>query len=304
MNNKLYIPIPISNREVEGGPDDEYRFAGDISDTAVDAYDSRMSSSTIDNFVKDCGNRVQLLDSHASDLNRVLGYSVSAQRSGDVASGVFAMLRDVETTPAELQNNEHIRRIEKGLYSGLSVGFYGGREICDICSRGVWEWSEDGDNCSHWPGREYDGVRMTYTIDNARLAEVSIVASPANPNAQITERASRAESVIREYKESPKGLPKQEYTEAEQRWIAAGKAYSEQLIGEALRAGVRAKGVDFDSDKWKARLEVMDVDAIREHTEMWTALGDSQWNGGRITRDTDSPVDGENPRIYPTWLYQ
>ena len=69
--------------------------------------------------------------------------------------------------------------------------------MCDLCGLSVWSWE-----CPHFPGKSYiitdteeegEGeeriVTATYTIYDARLAEVSVVFDGATPDAQILRKA-------------------------------------------------------------------------------------------------------------------
>ena len=165
-------------------------FKAEISNTNLDSYYSRMDISTLQNFAKDASNGVMLQDSHDY---RKLGY-------GQSFSGLFEeerVLAEFYTVPGIRFGGSHsfattddfIRAVETAIVRDVSVGFHGGREICDICGLSMWSWE-----CPHFPGKSYiitdeDGeervVVATYTIYDARLAEVSVVFDGATPQAQI-----------------------------------------------------------------------------------------------------------------------
>jgi len=66
-------------------------------------------------------------------------------------------------------NDEFIRHIEAGIYSGTSIGFEFEYPECSICN-------EDFRGCPHWPGQEYEGERCHYIMhDVVDVFEGSIV---------------------------------------------------------------------------------------------------------------------------------
>ena len=91
-----------------------------------------------------------------------------------------------------------IRAIEKGLINQVSIGFYGGREICNLCQLPIrkysfWEWEPERDGqCTHKMGKHYDvdgkKQKATYTIYDARLKEVSLVEFGSNRNTAIEKK--------------------------------------------------------------------------------------------------------------------
>ena len=77
-----------------------------------------------------------------------------------------------------------------------------------------------------------------------------------------------------------------------------GQKWREQLIGAAIKEGVRAED-DFDEPKWQERFKTQDSDFIVEQTVTWKKLGDAKW--GKGGRKTDSGIG--TPAAEPTlWL--
>jgi hypothetical protein len=93
------------------------------------------------------------------------------------------------------ETDDLIRRMKGGLVRDVSVGFHGGEMRCDLCGQGFWE-------CRHFPGLKYEEKKgdtvttqlATFTIDDARLSEVSGVFDGSTPEAMIlkAQRAAKA----------------------------------------------------------------------------------------------------------------
>ena len=173
--------------------DDPYFWQAEISNNRLDSYYSRMHTSTLQNFALDAAAGVSFLDSHDS---RKLGFGQSL--TGEYqASDVERVLADFYTAPGIRFGGRHsfestddfIRAVKARIVRDVSVGFYDGGEICDICGNPVWGWTD----CSHFPGNEYPvgeqgaaTVLATSSIIDAHLAEVSAVFDGATPGAVIT----------------------------------------------------------------------------------------------------------------------
>ena len=304
MINKRQLPVfKLETRELDAVPDTEYHFSGCISSDAIDAYDSRMAESSLKNFVNDAANGVPFQDSHSSESIRTLGRSFAAEIENGIAMARVRMLRDDTNTPEHMKIDEYIRRIQGGIYTSLSVGFHSERNICSICDGNIaigWDRLFGGDEfCEHSIGSVYDDKRCTYTIEDARLAEISLVTTPANPDAEIIERA-------REFfpgtKDSSPPAPAIVIDDETKLLIAAGKSHRAELIKSAIQAGIRAEGIAFDAKKWEAQLNALDIDAIRSFGSTWQALGDARWKSdGRITYDSNRTKDNRD-NLLPSYL--
>lgn len=236
------------------GPDDEYRFDAVLSDKSLDALYTRMSDKTLDNFAAQAEGK-PFMDSHIISTHKQIGYVVSGKRDGDVVAANIAILRDADDTPADMKTSEFIRRIEKRMLRGVSVGFTGGRAICDTCGEDI----RSNPQCTHLPSREH-----TFTIDDANLKEVSITPVPANENSYILNRAK---------------------AEPEKEVDAWGALYRKNVVEEALTEGVRCHGAAFNQSEWEKRLEGMEPEIIMALTREWKTTADKLFGEGRSTKD-------------------
>ena len=297
MKNRSLPILRLETRALDDVPDDEYHFRGCMSSDLLDAYKSRMGESSLSNFVSDASKGVPFQDSHSSESIRTLGRSFQAELDdGAQAYASIRMLRDDADTPDHMRVNEYIRRIRAGIYSSLSVGFHSERNICGICDGTIaigWERFWGGDEfCEHNVGDTYDGKECTYTIEDARLAEISLVTTPANPDAEIIERAS-----------SGNVPPRTPDTPVDPLVVEAGELYRDRLIELAVKAGIRAEGTAFNKEQWEPQLRLMSVDALQSLESSWQALGDARWGSqGRITRDALTPAPERVGQLLPAYL--
>jgi len=90
-------------------------------------------------------------------------------------------------------------RIDTGILDSVSIGFSANKHDCSICGHDI----NDYENCSHYPGREYEvkdqqgtvtGTDTCYVmLDDIKASEGSLVYSGAVPAAKIIEASSKAE---------------------------------------------------------------------------------------------------------------
>lgn len=178
-----------------------YFWAARASTDRLDAYFSWMMRSTLHNFAEEATAGIAFQDSHKTDgIVRTLGQSLTGKDVGPGGNGVAHMDADFYTlTGLDPAIDSFIRKMRGGLVRDVSVGFYGGKWICSVCGRDMMsDW-----DCWHWPGtmtypldkngepdRSKEKVLVTAGIDDAHLAEVSIVYDGATPGAMIL-RAQR-----------------------------------------------------------------------------------------------------------------
>lgn len=207
MEDVRYLPAVIGTRamheDLPEDDDDKYWIRVTASNGEVDKHNSIMDpETTLRNFEKDAKSElgVALKDHHAY---KSFGYGRSEDaRLTDSHELLidFFILKDMEydgsgrefRTPDKL-----IRGIQHGLVNQVSVGFYGGREVCNLCKLPVRKWyywdERETEYCSHRMGKAYDMgkgkmVTATYTVYDARLKEVSLVEFGSNRGTSIQKK--------------------------------------------------------------------------------------------------------------------
>lgn len=181
----------LGQRGMSTGQDNLFFWDAEISNDLLDSHYTHMSEKTLTNYAEDANRGVAFLRGH--DWKSLpVGYSLSAVYEGEgsrkrVMAG-FYTVRGLQET------DDLIARMTTGLLRDVSVGFHGGRMICDICGADFWD-------CRHFPGLKYeekegDTVRTTlstFEIDDAHLSEVSGVFDGSTPEAMIrkAERMAR-----------------------------------------------------------------------------------------------------------------
>lgn len=286
MKNKTVFLSMLNVRAeaVDGSaiPDDELQCDFIISTGDVDGHCSVMSESSLRNYAQDAAKGVPFMLCHENDMDKQIGRTISARFEEDSQRTIatVSLLRDTSETPEHMKVGEYIRRIERGMYNSVSVGFRGAREICNLDGKEIFDYFAD-DPCPHIPGRVYDGQRCIYTVEDARLREVSLVPAGSNPNAKLLD--------VREWPEELQRIKQdgQSDVKADKKPASLlerdGLRYRESVIDKAIQAGVRADD-NFDENVWRKRFETMDAEFIQEQTQTWDALGDARWGtGGRKT---------------------
>ncbi len=163
----------------------------EISNDLLDSHFTHMSESTLRNYAADAQRGVAFLKGH-NWRELPIGYSLSGTYENRERQRVLADFYTVSGMP---ETNDLIARMKTGLLRDVSVGFHGGRAICDICHQDFWD-------CRHFPGLKYeekegDTVRTllaTFTIEDANLSEVSGVFDGSTPEAMILKAQRFAKS--------------------------------------------------------------------------------------------------------------
>ena len=187
-----------------GAPEDAFFFEAEISSTTLDAYFTHMADSTLRNFARDAAEGVSLLDSH-DGFKLGVGYSSGGRYEEEGENGrvvvTFYIVPGLRFGGKHsfASSDDYIRAIRSGVVRDVSVGFYGGRWICDQCKQPYYG---QGSTCNHVAGWEYDIERdgrparevATVAIHDARLSEVSLVYDGATPGAMILKAEQEAEA--------------------------------------------------------------------------------------------------------------
>lgn len=202
---------PVSAREAaEAGQTGEesgegwYWFTAEVSSMALDAYFTHMADDTLRNFAREAATGVALLDSH-DGYKLGVGYSAGGRYEEEDgngrALGVFYIVPGIRFGGRHsfAGTDDYIRAIENGAVRDVSVGFYGGRWVCDLCHQPYYGRDT---TCNHVAGWEYEIERdgkmvreiCTVTIHDAHLSEVSLVYDGATPGAMILKAEQEAEA--------------------------------------------------------------------------------------------------------------
>lgn len=303
MQNKLRLmaSLKVRTEGVDGKalPDDEMQCDFVISNNEKDSYGSIMTEKTLQNYVQDCNSGVPFMRDHANEVNSQLGrvFRGSYDTESKSVIATATILRDTDDTPTDLRLNEYIRRIEKGFYNSVSVGFRDATETCNICSKGIFDYTLD-DPCPHIPQRYYDGVECTFDVDNARLREVSLVSTPANASAKFLDTREWDDNLQKVKRGGDvKSTDKLSLLERD------GKRYRDSLIEVAIKEGIRAKD-GFDVELWRVRFSEMESDQIQELTTDWSAMSESKWGSGGRQTETDRTVSVDSELILPSYLFE
>lgn len=223
MEDVRYIPGIIQTRamgaELPEDDDDKYWIRVLASNDKLDKHNSIMDpETTLRNYEKDARTKpgVALKDHHAY---RSFGYGRSANAVLTDKNELFIdfyILKNMEYDAGsrEFRTSEKlIRAIEHELVNQVSVGFFEGREICNLCQLPIrrysyWDWEPEREGqCTHKMGKTYDfdgkKQKATYTVFDARLKEVSLVEFGSNRNTAIEKKREIAEALEWVFTEKP-----------------------------------------------------------------------------------------------------
>lgn len=305
MKNKtLYLAkLQVRSEAVGGGalPDDEMQCDFVISTNDEDQHCSIMTEKTLRNYNEDAQAGVPFVKDHKEGIDTILGRTVASSYDEEQKRTIatVSMLRDSEDTPENMRINEYIRRIERGYYNSVSVAFREAAEKCTICHREIFDFYSD-DPCPHIPGRTYDGQRCTYTVDNARLRHVGLVATGSNPNAKLLDTREWDPELLKIKQEGDLGTGA---TDPKSLLERDGLKWRQSLIDTAIQEGIRAED-DFDEATWRKRLETVESDQILAQTATWQKLGDARWGeGGRKTEDDPTHTPDSTEIVLPSYLF-
>lgn len=232
-----------------------YFFRGEISSTRLDSYYTHMLLSSLRNYAREASEGVGFLPSHNHHHLPIGGSLTGELTEQPDAAQVRADFYTLSRMQIESINTDDlINGIRGGLTRYLSIGWYGGKLICDICGQDYWRG-----RCPHIAGftyeEEQDGVirqiLATVGIDDAHLAEVSGVYKGATPGAMIEKVYEMARS----------GAIDADAVRQAQVVYRLDKATTERMLAlPALQK--RHAGVDVNQPKGGERME-LDVGQVR-----------------------------------------
>ena len=202
--------------------DDEepYFWGSEVSNANLDSYYTHQLPSSLQNYAKDAEEGRSFQNSHnwrALGMGRTCAGKFHDGRGGKRKSTSVDTytLRDLDLNG--LNTNQLIRGIRSGIASDVSIGFYGGQFLCDLCGRDMltdWDcWHIPGlmyelkgeEERAQWQARvaelmelspghtwtrkkgekEKELILCTAGVENAHLSEVSAVYDGACPGAAI-----------------------------------------------------------------------------------------------------------------------
>ena len=189
MNDIAYINNLQIGEKIKDDPDFA-SFSGYASTQSLNAYSYSMHISSLRNFVEDAKDGRGLYVNHNIRNGKLeAGQTIGGTLYAKKAKIEFSILRDLK----DINSDDLIRRVEKGVTKGLSVGHKDAEYKCDICSELMerqYYYIEDKNG--HYPGQKYTengkDIIVTATAHNARLNELSIVGIGADPGAKITNK--------------------------------------------------------------------------------------------------------------------
>lgn len=119
-----------------------------------------------------------------------------------------------------------------------------------------------------------EGVQEAHTALMADIGSARVILHAAGaPDGTVTETATWAAETIKEL-----------------RLLADdGRRYRVDLIDEALAEGVRGMGKQFSPDLYRTLLDNATVPQIKALRDQWRAMGDNQFAGGAVVRNSNEP---------------
>ena len=209
MEDIRLFPVTVGTRAMHADlpedDDDKHWVRITATNAEPDLHNSIMDpKTTLPNFEKEAKTKpgVALKDHHGY---KSFGYGRSANAVLTDTNELmidFFILKNMEYTDYSLQfksSEQLIRAIEHELVNQASIGFFGAREICNLCKLPIrrysyWDWDEPKEErCSHKMGKEYDvgdGKMETarYTVYDGHLKEVSLVEFGSNRQTSIDKK--------------------------------------------------------------------------------------------------------------------
>ncbi len=92
-----------------------------------------------------------------------------------------ALCMPKDLTMAGYNTDELAKAYEMGTMTDVSISWTDGTPVCDICHNDLRNWKL----CEHIPGQMYDGMKCTFTVENAHLQFISVVDKGGLPNATL-----------------------------------------------------------------------------------------------------------------------
>ena len=219
MEDIRLFPVTIGTRamheDLPEEDDDKYWIRIAATNGERDLHNSIMDpKTTLKNFEKEAKMKpgVALKDHHGY---KSFGYGRSADAKLTDKNELmidFFILKNMEYSDSSLQFKSSallIRALEHDLVNQASVGFFGAREVCNLCNLPIrrysyWDWEPEREGqCTHKMGKKYENKdgkmeTATYTVYDAHLKEVSLVEFGSNRHTAI-EKQREMRSFMEEF---------------------------------------------------------------------------------------------------------
>lgn len=148
----------------ELSPDDVAVFTLNLCNDQIDRHCSRFPKSELQKINKMVVGKPTMVSHDMSELPRGRFFKSRVVKG---PTGPQAITQSNEATFVQPdtyilrgeRNDDFIRHIEAGIYSGTSIGFAFETAECSVCG-------EDMRGCAHWPGDDYEGERCHYIMRN------------------------------------------------------------------------------------------------------------------------------------------
>ena len=185
-----FIHIAASHKFKE--TDTRKYWDGVFTSTTTDMLHRNIPESEFSNIINGFTAGLRILDSHKAETQG-LGKTEHAEQQGAQIQGSFYILKDLPLEGQSYPNTDAwIKAIDDGLADKLSMGWYSGRDICDISGESIYSYK-----CPYYPGERYlvtdpetgaeEMKTATYTCYDITPVELSLVYYPANPDAKVAD---------------------------------------------------------------------------------------------------------------------
>ena len=194
MNNHTqyspFIHIAASQKFEE--TDTRKYWDGVFTSTSTDMLHRHIPESEFTNIINGFTAGLHILDAHKSETNG-LGKTTHAEQQSAQIHGSFYILKDLPLDGQSYPNTDAwIKALDDGLADKLSMGWFSGRDICDISGESIYSYK-----CPYYPGERYlitdpetgaeEMKTATYTCYDITPVELSLVYYPANPDAKVAD---------------------------------------------------------------------------------------------------------------------
>lgn len=172
---------------------DVFVFQFELSNSNIDAYYTRMTKETLQNYANRINTAGVPLQPNHDGFTFPIGriYESTVDRTDDGVDRLICnayIVRGDENGDGNPSGDALIRKIETGVQKDVSIGFIPGGYTCSICGSDMIPGYFDrvmSDQCDHLPGAMYDGKVCYAWVEDGTILEGSLVYTGATPQAII-----------------------------------------------------------------------------------------------------------------------